>query len=95
MTTGTGLTVTVMVVGAPEHAPVREVGVTRYCTDPATEFPVIDKSWLIEEPDPALAPVTPPVIVPIVQVKLLGVLAVKTIFGSVPLHVAAVKAFVT
>jgi len=42
VTTGTGLTVTVMVVGAPEHAPVRDVGVTRYCTDPATEFPGID-----------------------------------------------------
>jgi hypothetical protein len=95
VTTGTGFTVTVIVNGVPAHAPVRDVGVTRYCTDPATALTGIDNVWLIEEPDPALAPVTPPVMVPIVQVKLLGALAVKIIFGSVPLQVAAVEAFVT
>lgn len=46
-------------------------------------------------PEPALAPVMPPVIVPIVQVKELGVLAVKAILGLVPLQVLAVGAFIT
>lgn len=34
VTTGVGLTVTVMVVGEPAHEPVVEVGVTIYCTVP-------------------------------------------------------------
>ena len=46
-------------------------------------------------PDPALAPVIPPVIVPTVQLKLLGADAVKAIFGPVPLQVEAVLAVVT
>ena len=46
-------------------------------------------------PEPALAPVMPPVMIPIVQVKLLGVLEVNVIFGPVPLHVLAVGEFVT
>ena len=50
---------------------------------------------MIVEPEPALAPVMPPVIVPIVHEKLLGVLAVKEIFGPVPLHVLAVAELVT
>ena len=36
-----------------------------------------------------------PVIVPIVQVKVLAALAVKLIFGPAPLQVLAVAAFVT
>ena len=46
-------------------------------------------------PDPALAPVIPPVIFPIVQEKLLGALAVNEIFGPVPLQVIAVAGLVT
>jgi hypothetical protein len=53
------------------------------------------RTWLIVLPDPALAPVMPPVIVPIVQVKVLGALAVSEIFGPVALHVEAVAAVVT
>jgi hypothetical protein len=41
---------------------------------------------LIVDPEPALAPVIPPVIVPTVQEKELGVEALKEIFGLVPLH---------
>ena len=37
----------------------------------------------------------PPVIVPIVHEKLLAMLAVKVIFGPVPLQVLAVAALVT
>jgi len=50
---------------------------------------------LIVAPDPALAPVMPPVMVPIVHAKLLTVLAVKLIFGLVPLQILAVVALVT
>lgn len=46
-------------------------------------------------PDPADAPVTPPVIVPIVQVNVLGTLAVNVMFGLVPLHVEVVAGLVT
>ena len=35
VTSGDGLTVTVMVKAGPAHEPVTEVGVTRYCTVPA------------------------------------------------------------
>ena len=47
------------------------------------------------EPDPAVAPVIPPVIVPTVQTKLLGKEAVKLMFGLVPLQIEAVLAVVT
>jgi hypothetical protein len=50
---------------------------------------------LIVPPDPALAPVMPPVIVPIVQANVLGVLEVRVIFGLVALHVEAVATLVT
>jgi hypothetical protein len=50
---------------------------------------------LIVEPDPLLAPVIPPVIVPIVHAKLLAVLAVNPIFGPVPLQIVAVAELVT
>ena len=46
-------------------------------------------------PEPALAPVMPPVMVPVVHAKALGVLAVKVILELVPLQVLAVAAFVT
>jgi hypothetical protein len=46
-------------------------------------------------PEPPVAPVIPPVIVPTVQVKLLGTLAVRAIFGEVPLQVPAVLGEVT
>jgi hypothetical protein len=53
------------------------------------------KVWLIVVPDPALAPVIPPEIVPIVHAKAEGALAVNAMFGLVPLQVAAVAGFVT
>jgi hypothetical protein len=50
---------------------------------------------LIVGPDPALAPVIPPVIVPTVQAKVLGTELVKLIFGPVPLQALAVGGLVT
>jgi len=47
------------------------------------------------EPELGLAPVIPPVVAPMVHVNELGTLAVKVIFGPVPLHALAVGGFVT
>ena len=49
---------------------------------------------MIVPPEPALAPVMLPVIVPIVQAKLPGTLDVSAILGPVPLHMVAVAEFV-
>lgn len=46
-------------------------------------------------PDPGLAPVIPPVMVPMLHVKLLAILAVRLILGLVPLQVVAVAELVT
>jgi len=51
--------------------------------------------WLIVEPEPFDDPVIPPVIVPMVPLKVLDALAVSDIFGPVPLQVDAVVAVVT
>ena len=50
---------------------------------------------MIVPPKPALEPVIPPFIVPIVQVKLLGVLEVNEILGPLPLQVFALALLVT
>ena len=49
----------------------------------------------MDVPFPALAPVIPPVIVPIVQVKVLGIEEASVIPGAVPLQITAVAAVVT
>ena len=46
-------------------------------------------------PEPALAPVILPVIVPTVHAKLLTAVAVNEILGLIPLQVAAVAAVLT
>jgi hypothetical protein len=50
---------------------------------------------LIVAPVPALAPVIDPVIVPMVQVNVLGAEAVNEILRPVPLQIVAVLAVVT
>ena len=50
---------------------------------------------MIEDPDPGIAPVILPVMVPIVQAKLLGKLEVKAIFVLIPLQEFTNAAFVT
>lgn len=94
-TAGVGYTVTVSEKGVPGHDPVTEVGVIRYSTVPEAELLGLVSTWLMVLPEPGLAPVMPPVMVPIVQVKVLGALAVKEIFGLVPLQVVAFAALVT
>jgi hypothetical protein len=51
--------------------------------------------WLIVAPEPADAPVIPPVMVPTVHVKLLGTDAVRAILGLVALHEVTVGELVT
>jgi hypothetical protein len=95
VTAGVGFTVTVMVNGAPTQLPVVEVGVTMYCTVPAVVLLGFKSVWLIVEADPAVAPVIPPVMVPIVHANVPGALAVSAIFVFVLLQIALVAAFVT
>jgi hypothetical protein len=96
VTAGVGLTVTVIVYGDPGQAELAvDVGVTIYCTVPAVAALGFVSTWLIVDPPPGFAPVIPPVIVPNVQVKVLGALAVRAILGFVPLQMAAVAAVVT
>ena len=95
VTAGVGLTVTVIVYADPTHEPVVEVGVTKYSTVPAVVLLGFVNIWLILPPDPALAPVMPPVIDPIFHANVLGTDDVNPMFGPAPLHVLAVAAFVT
>jgi hypothetical protein len=66
-----------------------------YCTVPAVALLGLFNVCAIVLPLPALAPVIPPVIVPIVQEKVLGALAVNAMFVAVLLQIAAVFAVVT
>ena len=50
---------------------------------------------MIVLPDPELAPVIPPVIIPTDQVNVLGIEAFNDIFGPIPLQIIAVLAVVT
>jgi hypothetical protein len=66
------------------------VGVTRYSTVPLAEVLGLVRIWLIVSPEPLVAPVMLPFIVPIVHAKVLGAEAVKDIAGATPLQVVAV-----
>jgi uncharacterized protein (DUF433 family) len=66
-----------------------------YSTLPAVLLLGLVSTWLIVPPEPALAPVIPPLIAPIDQLNVLPVEEANTIFGEVPLHVTAVEGFVT
>lgn len=94
VTTGVGFTVTVMVCAGPWQAPAIEVGTTIYWIVPAVVLLGLVRVWAIVAPDPAVAPVIPPVTVPTVQAKVLAALAVKLMLVAVLLHIAAVFALV-
>jgi hypothetical protein len=85
---GVGNTVTVAVIvnGAPTQ-PAFEVGVTIYSTEPELVVLGLFSTWLITDPVPAVAPVIPPLTVPIVHANVLGVLAVRLMFGFPPLQI--------
>jgi hypothetical protein len=87
VTAGVGLTVTVIVNGVPAHDPTVDVGVTIYCTEPAVELLGLVNVWLIVPPAPAVAPVMPPLMAPIVHANVLGAVAASVIFGPVPLQI--------
>ena len=72
-----------------------DVGVTMYCTVPAALLLGLVSVCAMVAPDPPVAPVMLPVMVPTVQVKVLGVLAVSAILVAVPLQMVAVFAVVT
>jgi hypothetical protein len=96
VTAGVGLTVTVIVYGAPGHAVLAvDIGVTIYWTVPAVALLGLFKVCAIVAPLPPLAPVMPPVIVPIVHVNVLAEVAVNAILVADPLQIDAVFAVVT
>jgi hypothetical protein len=95
VTTGLGFTVTVIVNAAPTQLPVLEVGVIMYCTEPAVALLGLFNTWLMMLPLPLLAPVTPPMIAPIVHEKLLGADAVSVMLGEPPVQICAVGVLVT
>ena len=75
--------------------PRDEVAEILYCTDPAVKLLGLVRTWLIIDPEPALAPVIPPVIVPIVQENVLATLAVRLMLVFEPLHTLFVERLVT
>jgi hypothetical protein len=88
---GVGLTVTVIVYGAAAgQLPPVEVGVTMYSTVPAVALLGLVNVCVIVAPLPALAPVMLPVIVPIVQLNVLGAVALSGMFVAVLLQIANV-----
>jgi hypothetical protein len=95
VTAGVGFTVNVAVNGAPAQPPVVEVGVIIYCTVPAVELLGLVSVWLIADPEPAAAPVMPPVMAPIVHAKLLGAVAVSVTLCATPLQTAYAGAIFT
>jgi hypothetical protein len=96
VTTGVGLTVTVIVYAEPGQAGVAvDVGVTIYWTVPVVALEGLVRVWAIVNPLPALAPVILPVIVPTVHVNVLAALAVSAMFVAVALQIVAVLAVVT
>jgi hypothetical protein len=72
-----------------------DAGVTIYSTVPAVALLGLVNVWAIVAPDPAVAPVMLPVIVPIVHVNVLGAVAASAILVAVALHIVAVLAVVT
>ena len=71
-----------------------EVGVTINWTVPETA-PGFVSVWIMVEPDPATAPVIPPVMVPMVHVNVLGILAAKAILVALLEQTCAVLDVVT
>jgi len=94
VTTGVGLTVTVIASGLLGQLPTVEVATTLYTTVPGeVELGLYSVSTI--SPLPPLAPVTPKVMVPTVRVKVLSVLDDNGIFSCELLHTLALAAFVT
>lgn len=92
VTTGIGFTVTVIIYGAAAgQLPPIDVGVTRYSTVPAVALLGLTSVWEIEFPLPADAPVIPPVILPIVQLNVLGAVAFRAILVVDPSQIATAE----
>ena len=75
---GAGLTLCVIGLLDPTQ-PAVAVGITLYTIDPTAVLLGLVRVWAIVLPAPPAGVVRPPVLVPSVHVKLLGVLAVRLI----------------
>lgn len=71
-----------------------ETGVMAYSANPA-RVPGLVRIWSIVEPDPALAPVMPPVTVPMVQLKSEAIFEVRLMPVPVPEQIVRLEALVT
>jgi hypothetical protein len=92
--TGTGFAVMIAVSVIPMQEPLIDRGVIIYSTVPGVVLLGLFSVCPIALPELSLAPVTPPVIEPTVQLKLLNAVEVKTILVDVPLQMFLVKTFV-
>ena len=72
-----------------------EVGVTIYSTVPVALLLGLESVCAIVLPEPAVAPVIPPVTVPIVQLKVLGAVEVSAILVAELLQIVVAAAVVT
>ena len=72
-----------------------EVGVTIYSTVPVALLLGLESVCAIVPPEPAVAPVIPPVTVPIVQLKVLGAVEVSAILVAELLQIVVAAAVVT
>ena len=89
VTVGDGVIVNVIVNGVPIQVPAIEVGVTMYSMVPGADGLGLFKTWLIVDPEPAIAPVIPPLLVPIIQVKVEAIEAVSERLVLAPLQILA------
>jgi hypothetical protein len=95
VTTGPGFTVTVRTKVSPKQPLADDLGVIKYSTVPAVALPGLVKIWFMVLPEPAEAPVIPPVMVPIVHWNALGIVAIRFKLVDVPLQIDLVDALVT
>jgi len=90
LTTGLGVTETVIGYTALAQLPVLvDVATTLYTKLP-TALPALVSVWAIGVPEEAVPPVIPPVFVPNVQLKVLAELALNAMLVVLPLQIEAV-----
>lgn len=90
-----GSTVTVIGNAEPGQPPAVDVAVTKYWTVPELALLGLVSTWLIEGPEPPVAPVIPPVIALTVHTNEDGVLAVNVRFVFDPEQILIAALLVT
>lgn len=86
VTKGFGSTLIIIVLLEPVQVPLDAMGVTMYSIVPVVEFDGLLSVWMMLEPEPGVAPVIPPVMVPMLQLNDEGMLAERFTDVEVPLQ---------